>query len=99
MRGKSWSEVVKVAVFVGMMMSAVMAAAQQHDYGDALSKSIVFFEGQRSGKLPSSQRIAWRKDSALQDGADMGVCLSLSLSLQSIFSSTLTLMLPMSSGS
>ncbi|ONK56125.1 uncharacterized protein A4U43_C10F4380 [Asparagus officinalis] len=28
----------------------------------------MFFEGQRSGKLPSSQRMAWRKNSALQDG-------------------------------
>ncbi|KAF8724388.1 hypothetical protein HU200_021422 [Digitaria exilis] len=28
-----------------------------HDYRDALAKSILFFEGQRSGKLPPSQRI------------------------------------------
>lgn len=63
----------KVAAFLGMMMSSAVMAAQ-HDYGDALSKSILFFEGQRSGKLPSSQRMTWRKDSALQDGADMGVC-------------------------
>nr|GLL21066.1 endoglucanase 17-like [Ipomoea trifida] len=62
----------KVAAFLGMMMSSAVMAAQ-HDYGDALSKSILFFEGQRSGKLPSSQRMTWRKDSALQDGADMGV--------------------------
>ncbi|KAK6930625.1 Glycoside hydrolase family 9, partial [Dillenia turbinata] len=40
----------------------------QHDYADALTKSILFFEGQRSGKLPSSQRMTWRKDSALEDG-------------------------------
>ncbi|KAH9616476.1 hypothetical protein KSS87_000584 [Heliosperma pusillum] len=40
----------------------------KHDYGDALSKSILFFEGQRSGKLPSSQRMPWRQDSALRDG-------------------------------
>ncbi|KAK6117877.1 hypothetical protein DH2020_048377 [Rehmannia glutinosa] len=44
-----------------------------HDYGDALSKSILFFEGQRSGKLPSTQRLTWRKDSALGDGFDKGV--------------------------
>ncbi|PIA65554.1 hypothetical protein AQUCO_00100802v1 [Aquilegia coerulea] len=44
-----------------------------HNYGDALSKSILFFEGQRSGKLPSSQRLKWRKDSALHDGKDVGV--------------------------
>ncbi|KAH7686828.1 Glycoside hydrolase family 9 protein [Dioscorea alata] len=47
--------------------------AKNHDYADALMKSILFFEGQRSGKLPSTQRLTWRKDSALQDGHDMGV--------------------------
>ncbi|KAK6936323.1 Glycoside hydrolase family 9, partial [Dillenia turbinata] len=40
----------------------------QHDYADALTKSILFFEGQRSGKLPPTQRMTWRKDSALEDG-------------------------------
>lgn len=44
-----------------------------HDYRDALTKSIMFFEGQRSGKLPSNQRVTWRKDSGLSDGADMHV--------------------------
>ncbi|KAG5134773.1 hypothetical protein JHK82_025961 [Glycine max] len=39
----------------------------KHNYGEALSKSILFFEGQRSGKLPPTQRMTWRKDSALQD--------------------------------
>ncbi|KAJ7952248.1 Endoglucanase [Quillaja saponaria] len=38
------------------------------DYGDALGKAILFFEGQRSGKLPASQRVKWRGDSALSDG-------------------------------
>lgn len=45
-----------------------------HNYRDALAKSIIYFEGQRSGKLPSSQRITWRKDSGLSDGKAMGVC-------------------------
>ncbi|OMO98094.1 Glycoside hydrolase, family 9 [Corchorus olitorius] len=44
-----------------------------HDYGDALTKSILFFEGQRSGKLPPTQRMSWRKDSALRDGFQIGV--------------------------
>lgn len=59
---------------VGMMMVVRVAS---HDYGGALSKCILFFEGQRSGKLPSTQRMTWRKDSALRDGADVGVSLSL----------------------
>ncbi|KAL0422819.1 UNVERIFIED_CONTAM: Endoglucanase 24 [Sesamum latifolium] len=35
-------------------------AVSYHDYADALSKSIMFFEGQRSGYLPADQRLAWR---------------------------------------
>lgn len=38
------------------------------DYKEALSKAILFFEGQRAGKLPPSQRVTWRGDSALADG-------------------------------
>ncbi|KAK4836925.1 hypothetical protein QYF36_001400 [Acer negundo] len=61
--------------FVGMMMMlrSVASSSISHDYGDALSKCILFFEGQRSGKLPSSQRMTWRKDSALHDGSDIGI--------------------------
>lgn len=39
-----------------------------HDYQDALSKAILFFEGQRSGFLPEDQRMSWRANSALSDG-------------------------------
>ncbi|GAV76134.1 Glyco_hydro_9 domain-containing protein [Cephalotus follicularis] len=39
-----------------------------YDYRDALAKAILFFEGQRSGKLPTRQRVTWRGDSALSDG-------------------------------
>jgi hypothetical protein len=44
-----------------------------HDYREALAKSILFFEGQRSGKLPPSQRVTWRRDSGLSDGASAKV--------------------------
>lgn len=44
-----------------------------HDYGQALSKSIMFFEAQRSGFLPNNQRVSWRSHSGLQDGKASGV--------------------------
>ncbi|KZV31766.1 endoglucanase 6-like [Dorcoceras hygrometricum] len=44
-----------------------------HDYGQALSKSILFFEAQRSGYLPSNQRVKWRGHSGLNDGKISGV--------------------------
>ena len=43
------------------------------DYGDALAKSILFFEGQRSGRLPANQRARWRGNSALTDGRQENV--------------------------
>ena len=45
------------------------ATSLPHNYRDTLTKSILFFEGPRSGKLPPKQRMRWRGDSALSDGA------------------------------
>ncbi|KAL2928197.1 Endoglucanase 24 [Bienertia sinuspersici] len=47
-----------------------------HDYKEALTKSILFFEGQRSGFLPQDQRAWWRAHSGLGDGSDHGVDLT-----------------------
>lgn len=44
------------------------SSSSSYDYKEALSKGILFFEGQRSGKLPNTQRVNWRGDSALSDG-------------------------------
>ena len=46
------------------------------NYAEALQKSLYFYEAQRSGKLPPSNRVHWRGDSALADGSDAGVDLS-----------------------
>lgn len=46
------------------------------DYAEALRKSLLFYDAQRSGRLPEGFRIPWRGDSALQDGADVGLDLS-----------------------
>ncbi|KAG2260476.1 hypothetical protein Bca4012_008405 [Brassica carinata] len=46
---------------------------ENHNYQDALTKSILFFEGQRSGKLPPNQRMTWRSDSGLSDGSALNV--------------------------
>ncbi|QCD89242.1 endoglucanase [Vigna unguiculata] len=48
-------------------------ACDHHDYKQALTNSLLYFEGQRSGKLPPNQRVAWRADSALKDGQDAGI--------------------------
>lgn len=48
----------------------------QFNYGEALQKSFLFYEAQRSGDLPADNRIEWRGDSALRDGSDVGRDLS-----------------------
>jgi len=46
------------------------------NYGEALQKSFLFYEAQRSGFLPSNNRITWRGNSGLTDGNDVGVNLT-----------------------
>ncbi|CAK8539345.1 unnamed protein product [Lathyrus sativus] len=48
-------------------------SSANYNYADALDKAILFFEGQRSGKLPKDQRVKWRGDSALSDGKSQNV--------------------------
>lgn len=43
-----------------------------YDYGQVLGLSLMFYEAQRSGKLPSNNRIKWRGDSGLTDRAADG---------------------------
>lgn len=51
-------------------------AESQFNYGEALQKSIMFYDLQRSGKLPDNSRCNWRGDSCLNDGKDNGLDLS-----------------------
>ncbi|VEP12732.1 putative endoglucanase [Hyella patelloides LEGE 07179] len=44
----------------------------QFRYGEAVQKSLLFYEAQRSGDLPNNNRVEWRSDSALNDGSDVG---------------------------
>lgn len=47
-----------------------------YNYGEALQKSLIFYELQRSGRLDGTERTNWRGDSGLNDGADNGVDLT-----------------------
>ena len=51
-------------------------AKTTYNYGEVLQKSIYFYEAQRSGKLPKNNRVQWRGDSTLKDGADSGIDLT-----------------------
>ena len=39
----------------------------KYDYGKALGLSILFYDAQRSGRLPANNPIPWRGDSAVND--------------------------------
>lgn len=68
-----------LAVLVSALMLTPLqtaVAAPAFNYGEALQKSIWFYDAQRSGKLPADNRVNWRGDSALNDGRDVGLDLS-----------------------
>lgn len=46
------------------------------NYGEALQKAIMFYDFQRSGKLPEDKRDNWRADSGMDDGKDAGLDLT-----------------------
>lgn len=64
-------------VFVLVIATALPSISQgTENYGEALQKSILFYEAQQAGKLPEWNRFPWRGDSTLEDGAEVGVDLS-----------------------
>ena len=54
--------------------SSKLAASEQ--WSNLLGNTLWFYEAQRSGKLPESNRVPWRNDSLLDDGEDVGLDLS-----------------------
>jgi len=54
------------------LLSALALCQAAYDYKEALRDSLLFYEAQRSGRLPSDQKVTWRKDSALNDQGDQG---------------------------
>ncbi|XVF01790.1 hypothetical protein REPUB_Repub04eG0119700 [Reevesia pubescens] len=60
-------------VLVGVLGFQAAFAVAEFNYGEALDKTFMFFEAQRSGKLPFDQRVKWRGDSGLKDGSLQGV--------------------------
>ncbi|GAQ78831.1 endo-1,4-beta-glucanase [Klebsormidium nitens] len=76
--GDSRAALVSVVVALAALLSlpAAVRAFGASDYQDALAKCTLFYEAQRSGALPSSNRVSWRGDSGLLDGQLAGVDLT-----------------------
>ncbi|KAI4963314.1 hypothetical protein ZWY2020_015039 [Hordeum vulgare] len=63
-----------LALSLGCDGAAVTTDAEaEPDYREALSKSLLYFEAQRSGRLPYNQRVRWRGHSGITDGLQQGV--------------------------
>ena len=69
-----------IALVISLLFSSLSLtsakAAPTYNYGEALQKAIMFYEFQRSGKLPEDRRDNWRGDSGMNDGADVGLDLT-----------------------
>lgn len=57
-------------IFDVFSIPGLQSSAHKYNYGEVLQKAIYFYEAQRSGKLPGNNRVEWRGDSGLKDGAD-----------------------------
>ena len=55
-----------------MVYDEVLSVAAAYDYRQVLRSSLLFYEAQRSGRLPPDQRVTWRRDSALNDRGGRG---------------------------
>jgi chitodextrinase len=55
---------------------AAPAATGEFNYAEALQKAVWFYDAQRLGRLPANNRVSWRGNSFLSDGADAGLDLT-----------------------
>ncbi|EYU22709.1 hypothetical protein ABFS82_03G124400 [Erythranthe guttata] len=62
--------------FLLFLCNCSISVSAGPNYRDALAKSLLFFQGQRSGRLPPDQQITWRANSGLSDGQMAGVDLT-----------------------
>jgi endoglucanase len=64
------SLVVAAGTVTAVRMAFAASSTGEFNYAEALQDSMLFFESQRSGKLPADNRVLWRGDSDLSDGSD-----------------------------
>lgn len=65
-----------LTIFLTLILAVVNFATANYNYDHVLHLSLLFYEAQRSGHLPSDNRIQWRGDSALYDRGLRGEDLS-----------------------
>lgn len=66
----------KISVLALFVAGIVAASAGDYKYGEVIGLSLLFYEAQRTGVLPPTNRIAWRGDSFVTDIGEDGEDLS-----------------------
>jgi len=66
----------RIITAIATLAAPMAVVAKSQDYARHIELSLLFYEAQRSGKLPENNRIYWRHDSMLDAGADNGVDLT-----------------------
>jgi endoglucanase len=56
--------------------SSTQGSIPNPQWSALLGNLLYFYEAQRSGHLPATNRVSWRNDSAVNDGSDVGLDLS-----------------------
>lgn len=82
-RRKWFKSVIAIVLLASLLLGSFpwqqtgsVNAAGGYNYAEVLQKAIYFYEAQRSGELPEDNRVEWRGDSGMLDGADHGVDLT-----------------------
>ena len=66
----------RIITYSLMVWITGLAYGQSYNYAEVLQKSMFFYECQESGELWPDNRVTWRANSALNDGADAGLDLT-----------------------
>ena len=68
----------KITAILVILFSSLLinVSSKSQDYGRHIELSLLFYECQRSGPLPKTNRIYWRHDSMVDAGADVGIDLT-----------------------
>lgn len=63
-------------VTISLLVLGLAASALSQNYGEVISRSLLFYEAQRTGVLPAGNRIPWRGSSFVTDQGINGENLS-----------------------
>jgi len=70
------NQLILAIVLLSISVNYLIAQQPNINYGEALQKSLFFYEAQQAGELPEWNRVSWRTDATAIDGQDVGIDLN-----------------------